>query len=56
MYFDGANLQCFRKGDYKIKLPYVGSTYAKWIQAVPAHDTLLINLKTDPGEKNKSLL
>jgi hypothetical protein len=23
---------------------------------VPAHDTLLINLKTDPGEKNKSLL
>ncbi len=52
MYFDGADLQCFRKGDWKIKKPYEGYEGSAWKKAVKAHDTLLIDLKRDPGERN----
>jgi arylsulfatase A len=52
MYFDGADLQCYRKGNWKIKKPYEGYEGSSWKKAVKAHDTLLIDLKGDPGEKN----
>ena len=38
--------------DWKIKKPYKGFEGSWWKQAVAAHDTLLINLKEDPGERN----
>jgi arylsulfatase A-like enzyme len=52
LYFDGGDLQCYRKGKWKVKEPYAGFAGAIWKQAVPAHDTLLIDLKADPGERN----
>ncbi len=52
LYFDGSQLQCFRKGDWKVKLPYEGFEGAPWKKAVAEHDTLLFNLKSDPGETN----
>ncbi len=53
LFFTAANdLQCYRKGDWKIKEPFEGYEGSSWMQAVKAHDTLLINLKSDPGEKN----
>jgi arylsulfatase A-like enzyme len=51
MYFDLAELQCYRRGDWKVKLPYAGFEGARWKKAVAAHDTLLFNLRKDPGEK-----
>lgn len=50
LFFDGSDLQAYRKGDWKIKKPYQGFEGATWKKAVKAHDTLLINLKEDPGE------
>ena len=61
LFLDGAQLQGYRKGDWKVKLPYKGFKGATWKNAVAAHDTLLINLKKDPQEAinlyedNKSL-
>jgi len=52
LFFDGAKMECYRKGDWKLKLPYEGFAGARWKSAVPAHDTLLVNLKEDPGERN----
>ena len=52
LYFDGGKLECYRKGDWKIKMPYKGFEGAPWKQGVAAHPLLLINLKEDPGEKN----
>ncbi len=52
LFFDGEELQGYRKGDFKIKLPYAGYEGSPWKKAVAAHDTLLINLKEDPGEQN----
>ncbi len=52
LYFNGAELRGFRKGDYKIKKPFPGFSGNPSVKAVAAHDTLLINLKDDPGEKN----
>ncbi|MCF8357919.1 MAG: sulfatase [Prolixibacteraceae bacterium] len=51
LYFDGSDLQCYRKGNWKIKKPYPGFAGASWKQAVAPHDTLLINLKKDVGER-----
>ena len=45
-------LQAYRHGDYKVKLPYRGFGGAEWQKAVAAHDTLLYDLKDDPGETN----
>ncbi len=41
LYFMCSDLQAFRAGDWKIKLP-----------SAKNKDTLLVNLKKDPGEKN----
>jgi len=54
-YFDGADLQAYRNGDWKIKKPYAGFEGKSYKNAVAAHDTLLFNLKDDPGEKNNLL-
>lgn len=51
LYYDGAALQCYRNGDWKLKLPFRGFRGANWKKAVPPHDTLLFNLKSDPGEQ-----
>ncbi|WP_289030524.1 sulfatase [uncultured Algoriphagus sp.] len=40
----------FRQGDWKIKRPFEGYVGSRGMKAVAAHDTLLFNLKTDPGE------
>jgi arylsulfatase A-like enzyme len=52
LYFNGSELRCYRSGDWKVKKPFAGDEGATWKQPVPAHDTLLINLKADPGERN----
>lgn len=45
-------LQCYRKGGWKIKEPYPGFAGTQWKSHVEPHDTLLIDLKVDPGETN----
>ena len=50
LYYDGANLECYRKGDWKLKLPFDGFEGARWKHAVGPHPLLLVNLKDDPGE------
>lgn len=50
MYFDSNELQCYRSGDWKVKLPFQGYSGSYYKQRVAAHDTLLFNLKNDPGE------
>jgi arylsulfatase A len=52
LFLDGKQLQGYRSGQWKVKLPYKGFRGNKWKQFVKAHDTLLFNLDTDPGEKN----
>jgi arylsulfatase A len=51
LYFDLAELQCYRNGDWKLKLPYPGFAGTAGKKAVAAHDTLLFNLKEDPAER-----
>jgi arylsulfatase A-like enzyme len=51
LYFDGALLECYRQGDWKLKLPFKGFKGANWKSAVAPHDTLLFNLRNDPGER-----
>lgn len=51
LFFQGSELEAYRKGDWKVKKPYEGFDGADWKQAVAAHDSLLINLRSDPGEK-----
>jgi arylsulfatase A len=51
LYFDGSELQCYRNGEWKLKLPYEGYEGSNGKKAVPPHDTLLFNLKNDPGEQ-----
>ncbi len=52
MYYMLGDLRCFRKGDWKVKLPYKGHPGSIWTKQVAAHDTLVFNLKEDPGETN----
>jgi arylsulfatase A-like enzyme len=52
LFMDGADPQCYRSGQYKIKKPFEGYAGTRWKNAEPAHDTLLIDLKKDPGEMN----
>jgi len=52
LYFDLAELQGYREGDWKVKLPYEGYTGSPGKQAVAPHPILLINLKNDPGEQH----
>jgi arylsulfatase A-like enzyme len=51
LFFDGDDLQCYRSGNWKIKLPYKGFEGTRWKQAVDAHDTLLFNIRIDTEEK-----
>ncbi len=51
LYYDGGELQCYRNGEWKLKLPYRGYHGNNWVKGVPPHDTLLFNLKSDPGER-----
>ncbi len=53
-YYDG-ELRAFRKGDWKIKMPYPGNEFKSWRAGVAAHDTLLFNLKADRSEKDNLL-
>ncbi|MCF3651452.1 sulfatase family protein [Synoicihabitans lomoniglobus] len=49
---DDMALHGYRRGDWKIKLPYDGFSGARWKKGVAAHPLLLINLRDDPGETN----
>ena len=49
-YFNGDQLRCYRKGEWKIKLPFAGTEPARWRKAVDPHPLLLVNLREDPGE------
>ncbi len=51
LYFDGSDLQCYRNGEWKLKLPFAGFRGTNGKKGVPPHDTLLFNLKSDPGER-----
>ena len=51
LYYDGSDLQCYRNGDWKLKLPFKGYRGSNGKKAVAPHDTLLFNLKSDPGER-----
>lgn len=50
LYIYNNELRAYRHGDYKVKLPFKGHEGNRGMKAVAAHDTLLYNLKTDPGE------
>lgn len=52
LYFDLAELQCYRKGDWKVKKYFEGYDGSPWKKGVASHPPLLINLKDDPGEQN----
>lgn len=52
LFFEFGQLTGYRKGDWKVKRPFSGFEGARWKNASPAHDSLLINLKTDPFESN----
>ncbi len=50
LFFDGGRVEAFRKGDWKIKMPYKGFAGAIYKSGVAAHDTLLVNIKNNPEE------
>ena len=52
LYFDLAELQGYREGEWKVKIPYEGFTGSPGKKAVAPHPMLLINLKDDPGEQH----
>ena len=52
LFFDYSRLEAYRKGDWKIKLPYEGWSGTWYKSPIDAHDTLLFNLVKDPGEKD----
>jgi arylsulfatase A-like enzyme len=47
-----SRLQAYRSGDWKIKLPHEGVSGRYTYPGEPPHDTLLFNLRDDPGERN----
>ena len=55
IYFNNGKAEAFRDGDWKIKLPFAGYTKTQSRLYAPPHDTLLFNLKLDPGEENNLL-
>ncbi len=52
LFFSGAELQGYRKGDWKVKNAYQGFDGNQWVKRVAPHDSLLVNLKKDLGEQN----
>ncbi|HLF32793.1 MAG TPA: sulfatase [Cyclobacteriaceae bacterium] len=55
-YFSNGQLQAYRFGDWKLKLPFAGSQKTPWSHFIAEHDTLLFNLRTDPGEISNRLV
>ena len=55
LYHFGGELQAYRKGDWKIKLPFKGNKNIAGLKNVAPHDTLLFNLKQDVGEQHNLL-
>jgi arylsulfatase A-like enzyme len=52
IYFMGDDQRAYQKDGWKVKRPFAGFPGAPWKQAVEAHDTLLFDLRKDPGENN----
>ena len=52
LYFDYDNLEGYRLGNFKVKLPYAGWPGTWYKSPLDPHDTLLFDLSIDPGEKN----
>jgi len=52
LFMNGKQLEGYRKGNWKVKLPFKGTQGSPWRSRVAPHDTLLIDLSIDPGEKN----
>ena len=52
LFFDYEKLEAYRRGDWKVKLPYEGWPGSWYKSPIDSHDTLLFNLRKDPGEKN----
>ena len=50
IYYMLSDQRGYREGDWKIKRPYKGFGGSRGMKAVEAHDTLLFNIKNDPGE------
>lgn len=50
-YVNNMKLEAYRSGDWKLKLPEPLKRGNYWQTDVPAHDTLLINLREDIGEQ-----
>jgi arylsulfatase A-like enzyme len=50
LYYMLSDQRAYRQGDWKIKRPYQGFAGSRGMKKVDAHDTLLFNLKNDPGE------
>lgn len=50
IYYMLSDQRGYRQGDWKIKRPFGGFAGSRGMKKVDAHDTLLFNLKTDPGE------
>ena len=50
-YIEYGNLTGFRSGDWKILLPEEFRKGNFWVEDVPAHDTVLFNLKNDIAER-----
>jgi arylsulfatase A-like enzyme len=50
LYFDLAEMQCYREGDWKVKLPFEGFHGSPYKKAVAPHGMYLFNLREDPGE------
>lgn len=50
IYYMLASQEAYREGDWKIKRPYAGFAGSRGMKKVDPHETLLFNLKNDPGE------
>jgi arylsulfatase A len=50
LYYMLSSQEGYREGDWKIKRPYAGFEGTRGMKKVEAHDTLLFNLRNDPGE------
>ncbi|GMQ25449.1 sulfatase [Algoriphagus sp. oki45] len=50
IYYMLSDQRGYRLGDWKVKRPFAGFAGSRGMKAVAAHDTLLFNLKSDPGE------
>lgn len=50
LYYMGADQRAYQEEGWKVKRPFVGYQGSPGMKAVAPHDTLLFNLKSDPGE------